>query len=144
MVKLHIRGQETRAAYAGRYSTRTMPHFFGQDLSCGGAKQPHWSCSPCITHSHARPLCRHPHSLCTAPPPREIQSDDLTLDTLRTLTARNFRAHDAGDSPEVDWLDVLSNEDPVTPPRHPPWRAQTLGLPVEGVDPTIYVLDYEQ
>ena len=51
--------------------------------------------------------------------------------------------HDAGDSPDIEWLDVLSNKDPVAPPLRPPWRAPTWELPDEGADPTIYVPDYE-
>ena len=95
------------------------------DLGCSGAEQLHAFCSPCFTHFHACPLCRQPHPLCTAPPPRETQYDDLTLNKLRTLIAQNVWAHDAGVSPDVEWLDVLSDEDPATPPPRPPWRAPT-------------------
>ena len=87
-------------------------------------------------------LCRQSHPLCTAPPQRETQSDDLTLHTLRTVALRNVRDNGAGDSPDVEWLDVLSDEDPATAPPRPPWRAPTWALPVEGADPTIYVPDH--
>ena len=102
-----------------------------------------WFCSRCIAHIHGCTLCRRLHPLCTAPLPRETQSDDLTLHTLRTLIAQNVWAHDAGDRPALEWLDVLSNEDPATPPPRPPWRAPTWALPVEGADPRISVQDYE-
>ena len=92
----------------------------GHDLGCGGAEQLHWFCSRCIGHFHACPLCRRLHPLWTAPPPRETKSDDLTLHTMRTLIAQNVWAHDAGDSPDVEWLDVLSDEDPATPLPRPP------------------------
>ena len=97
------------------------------DLGCGSTEQQHWFCSPCIAHLHA----------CTAPPPRETQSDDLTLHTLRTLIAQNVWARDTGDSPDVEWLDFPSDEDPATPP------PRTWALPDEGADPTIWVPDYE-
>ena len=48
-----------------------------------------------------------------------------------------------GGSPDVEWSDVLTDEDPGTPPPRPPWRAPTWPLPAEGADPTIYVPDYE-
>ena len=48
-----------------------------------------------------------------------------------------------GDNPDVEWLDVLTDEDPATPPPRPPWRAPTWALPDQGADPTIYVPDYE-
>ena len=92
----------------------------GHDFRCGGAEQLHCFCSRCITHFHACPLCRQPHPLCTALPPRETHQDDLTLQTLRTLIAQNVWAHDAGDSPNVGWLDVLSEEDSATKPPRPP------------------------
>ena len=47
------------------------------------------------------------------------------------------------DSPDVEWLDVLTDEDPATPLPRPPWRARTWALPDPGADPTIYVPDYE-
>ena len=115
----------------------------GYDLGCGSAEQLHWFCSPCITHFHACPLCRRTQPLCTAPPPRETQCDNLTLHTLRTLIAQNVWARDTGDSPDVEWLDVLSDEDLATPTPRPPWRAPLWALPVEGADPTMYVPDYE-
>ena len=115
----------------------------GHDLGCGSAEQLHWFCSPCITHFHACPLCQRLQPLCRAPPPRETQSDDLTLNTLRTLITQNVWARDAGDRPDVKWLDVLSDEDPATPLHRPPWRTPTWALPVEGANPTIYVPDYE-
>ena len=115
----------------------------GHDLGCGSAEQLHWFCSPCIAHLHACPLCRQPHPLCTAPPPREIQSDNFTPHTLRTLIAQNVLARDAGDSPDVEWLDVLSDEDPAAPPPCPPWRAPTCALQDEAADPTILAPDYE-
>ena len=48
-----------------------------------------------------------------------------------------------GDSPDVEWLDILTDEDLATWPPRPPWRAQTWTLPTEGADPTIYVHDNE-
>ena len=63
---------------------------------------------------------------------------------MRTLIAHNVWARDGGDSPDVEWLDVLGEEDPAAPPPRPPWRAPTWALPVEGADPTIWVPDYEQ
>ena len=114
----------------------------GHDLGCGSAQQLHWFCSPCIAHLHACPLCRRPHPLCTAPPPRETQTDDLTLHTLRTLIAQNVCACDGGDSPDVEWLDVLGEEDPAAPPPRP-LAAPTWALPDEEAGPTIWVPDYE-
>ena len=49
----------------------------------------------------------------------------------------------AGDSPDVEWMDVLTDEDPTTQPSRPPWRAPTWALPDPAPDPTIYVLDNE-
>ena len=119
---------------------------FGHDLGCSSAEMLHWFCSPCIAHLHGCPLCRRAHPLCTAPPPRETQTDNLTLHTLRTLIARNVWAPpdtDGGDSPEVTWLDVLGEEDPAALPPHPPWRASTWTLRDGEEDPTIWVQDYE-
>ena len=96
-----------------------------------------------MAHFYACPLYRQPHPLCTAPPRRETQTDDLTLHTLRALIAQNVWARDAGDSRDVEWLDVLSDEDPATPPARPPWRALTWALPAEEAGPTIYVPGYE-
>ena len=118
----------------------------GHDLGCGSAKMLHWFCSPCIAHPHACPLCRRLHPLCTALPPRETQTDDLTLHMLRTLTAQNVWAPpdaDGGDSPDVRWLDVLGEEDPAAPPARPYWRAPTCTLPDGEEAPTIWVADYE-
>ena len=62
------------------------------------------------------------------------------LHTLRTLIQQNVWNNGAGgDSPDFEWLDVLTDEDPTTPPPRPPWRAPTWALPVEGADPRIYV-----
>ena len=98
----------------------------GHDLGCGGTEQRHWFCSPCIANLWSCPLCRRPHRLCTAPPPRETQDEDLTLQTLRTLVRPNVWNDGAReDSPEVECLDVLTDEDPATPPPRPPWRAPT-------------------
>ena len=104
----------------------------GHDLGCGGAEQLHWFCSPCIANLWSCPLCRRPHRLCTAPPPRETQEEDLTLQTLRTLIRQNVWNDAAGeDGPNVEWLDVLTDEDPATPPppappgAHQPGRCQT-------------------
>ena len=115
----------------------------GHDLGCGGTEQLHWFCSPCITNLWSCPLCRQPHPLCTPLPPRETQAEDLTLHTLRTLIQQNVWNNGAEDSPDVEWLDVLTKEEPVTPPPRPSWRAPTWALPVEEADPTIYVPDYE-
>ena len=116
----------------------------GHDLGCGGTEQLHWFCSPCIANLWSCPLCRRPHRLCTAPPPRETQDEDLTLKTLRTLVRQNVRNDGAGgESPDVQWLDVLTDEDPATAHPRPPWRAPIWALPDPGADPTIYVPDYE-
>ena len=116
----------------------------GHDLGCGGTEQLNWFCSPCITNLWLCPLCRRPHRLCTAPPPRKTQDEDFTLQTLRTLVRQNVWNDGAGgDSPDVEWLDVLTDEDPATPPPRPPWLAPTWALPDPGADPTIYVPDYE-
>ena len=116
----------------------------GHDLGCGGTEQLHWFCSPCIANLWSCPACRRPHRLCTAPPPRELQDENLTLQTLRTLIPLNVWNDGAReDSPDVEWLDVLTDEDPATPPPRPPWRAPTWALPDPGADPTIYVPDYE-
>ena len=113
-------------------------------LGCGGTEHLHWFCSPCITNLWSCPLCRRPHPLCTAPLPRETRSEDLTLHTLRTLIQQNVWNNGAGDnSPDVEWLDVLTDEDPATSQPRPPWRAPTWALPAEGGDPTIYVPDNE-
>ena len=115
----------------------------GHDLGCCGTEQRQWFCSPCITNLWSCPVCRLPHPLCTAPPPRETQAKELTLHTLRTLIEQNVWNNDAGDSPDVEWLDVFTDEDPATPPARPPWRARTWAMPVEGADPTICVPDYK-
>ena len=114
----------------------------GHDLGCGSTEQLHWFCSPCITNLWSCPLCRRLHPLCTAPPPRETQDEDLTLQTLRTLVPQDVWNDGAGGpSPDVEWLDVLTDEDPATPPPRPPWRTPTLALPDPWADPTIYVPD---
>ena len=90
------------------------------DLGCGGTEQLHWFCSPCVTNLWSCPLCRRPHPLCTAPPPREMQEEDLTLQALRTLIRQNVWNDGAGgDSCDVEWLDVLTDEDLTTPPLRP-------------------------
>ena len=115
----------------------------GHDLGCRGMEQLHWFRSPYITSLWSCPLCLRPHPLCKAPLPRETQAEDLTLHPLRTLIQQNVWNNGAGDSPDVEWLDILTNEDPATPPPRPPWRATTWVVPVDGADPTIYVPDYE-
>ena len=116
----------------------------GHDLGCGGTEQLHWFCSPCIANLWSCPLCRRPHRLCTAPPPRKTHNEDLTLLPLRTLVRQNVWNDGAReDSPDVEWLDVLTDEDPATPPPRFPWRAPTWALPDPGADATIYVPDYE-
>ena len=116
----------------------------GYDLGCGGTEQLHWFCSPCITNLWSCPLCRRLHSLCTPLPPRETQDEDLTLQTLGTLVRRNvWNDGTGGDSPGVEWLDVLIDEDLATPAPRSPWRAPTGALPDPGADLTIYVPDYE-
>ena len=116
----------------------------GRDLGCGSTEQLHWFCSPCIANFWSSPLCRRPHPLCTAPPPRETQDEDLTLHTLRTLIQQNVPNNGAReDSPDVEWVDVLTDEDPATRPPRPPWRAPTWALPDPGADPRIYVPDSE-
>ena len=85
-------------------------------------------------------------TLCTAPPPRETETDDLTLHTLRTLIAQNVWAPpdaNRGDSLDVTLLDELGEEDPTGPPPRPYWRAPTWALPDGEKDPTISVPDYE-
>ena len=83
------------------------------------------------------------------PPPAGVatgqtQDDDLTLQTLRTLVRQNVWNNDArGDSPGVEWLDVLTDGDPATPAARPPWRASTWALPDPGADPTIFLPDHE-
>ena len=106
----------------------------GHDLGCGGTEQLHWFCSPCIANFWSCPLCRRPHRLCTAPPPRETQDEDLTLQTLRTLTWQNVWNDGAGeDSPDAEWLDVLTDEDSATHPPPPPLARTNL----------VYVPDHE-
>ena len=118
----------------------------GHDLGCSSAKTLHWFCSRCIAHLHACLLCRRAHPLCTAPPSRETQTNDLTLHSLRGLIAQNVWAPpdaEGGNSPDVTWLDVLGEEDPVAPPHRPPWCAPTWTLPAGEEDPTIWVPDYQ-
>ena len=116
----------------------------GHDLGCGGTEQLHWFCSPCIANLWSCRLCWRLHRLCTALPPRETQDEDLTLQTLRTLVQQTVWNDGAGgDSPNVEWWDVLTNKAPSTTPPRPPWRAPTWALPDPGADPTIYVTDYE-
>ena len=116
----------------------------GHDLGCGGTEQLHSFCSLCIANLWSCPLCRRPHRLCTAQPPRETQDEDLTLQTLRTLIRQNVWNDGARkDSPDVEWLDILTDEDPATPTPRPPWRAPTWALPDPGADSTIYLPDYE-
>ena len=117
----------------------------GHDLGCGGTEQLHWFCGLCITNLWSCPLCGRSHPLCTAVPPHETQSEEFTLHTLRTLIQQNvWNNGTVEDGPDVDWLDVLSDEDPATPPPRPPWHASTWALPTEGAHPTIYVPDSEQ
>ena len=117
----------------------------GHDLGCGGTELLPWFCSLCIKNLWSCPLCRRLHPLCTALAPREAQAEDLMLQTLRTLIQQNVWNNGAGgDSPDVEWSDILTDEDPATPPTRPPWRAPTWVLPAEGADPTIYAPDYEQ
>ena len=108
----------------------------GNGLGCGGTKQLHWFCSLCIANFWLCPLCRRPYPLCTAPPPRETQDKDLTLHTLRTLIQQIVR-NDGGreDSPDVEWLDVLTNEDPASPPPPPPLARTNLGAARPGGGP---------
>ena len=115
----------------------------GHDLGCGGTEQLHWFCSPCITNLWSCPLCRRLHPLCTAPPPRETQDEDLTLQTLRTVVRQNVwnDGGGGGGSPNIEWLDVLTDKNPGTQPPRPPWRAPTWALPDPGADPTIYLPD---
>ena len=117
----------------------------GHDLGRGGTEQLHWFCSPCIANLWSCPLCRRPHRLCTAPPPRETQDKDLRLQTLRTLIRQNVWNDGAGeDGPDAEWLDVLTDEDPATPPPPAPaWRAPTWALPDPEADPTVYIPDHE-
>ena len=116
----------------------------GHDLGCGGTEQLHWVCSPCIANLWSCPLCWRPHRLCSALPPREMQGKDLTLQTLRTLIRQNVWNDGAReDSPDVEWLDVLTDEDPATPSPRPPWRAPTWALPDPDADPRVYVPDHE-
>ena len=108
----------------------------GHDLGCGGTEQLHWFCSPCIANLWSCPLCRLPHRLCTAPPPRETQDEDLKLQTLRTLIRQNVWNDGTGeDSPDVEWLDVLTDEDPATPPPPPPLARTNLGAARPGRGP---------
>ena len=80
----------------------------------------------------------------TAPTLHETQDEDLTLQTLRTLIRQNVWNDGAReDSPGVEWLDILTDEDPGTPPPRPPWRAPTWALPDPDADPTVYVPDHE-
>ena len=116
----------------------------GHVLDCDGKEQLHWFCSPCIANLWSCLLCRRPHRLCTAQPPRETQDEDLTLQTLRTLSEQNVWNDGAGEgSPDVEWWDVLTDQDQVTPPGRPPWRAPTWALPDPDADPTVYVPDHE-
>ena len=108
----------------------------GHDLGCGGTEQLHWFCSPCIANLWSCPLCRRPHRLCTAPPPRETQDEDLTLQTLRTLIRQNvWNDGQREDRPDVESLDVLTDEDPATPPRRPPLARTNLGAARPGRGP---------
>ena len=52
-------------------------------------------------------------------------------------------ARGGGGSPDIEWSDVLTDEDPATPPPRPHWRAPTWALPTEGADPTFYVPESE-
>ena len=79
-----------------------------------------------------------------APPPRETQDEDVTLQTLRTLIPQNVSNDGVGEgSPDVEWLHVLTDQDPATPLPRPPWRAPTWALPDPDADPTVYVPDHE-
>ena len=105
----------------------------GHDLGCGGTEQLHWFCSLCIANLWWCPLCRRRHRLCTAPLPRETQDEDLTLQTRRTLIRQKVWNDGAReDSPDVEWLDVLTDEDPATPPPPPPLARTNLGAARPG------------
>ena len=140
----HPRPGNTRGV-CWELNTQNRNPLHGHDLGCGGIEQLHWFCSSCIANLWSCPYCRRPHRLCTAPPPREMQAKDLMLHTLRTMIQQTVWNNGAwgGGSPNVEWLDVLTDEDLTTPPPRPAWCAPTWALPVEGADPTIYVPDNE-
>ena len=105
------------------------------DLGCGSTEQLHWLSSPCVANFWSCQLCRRPHRLCTAPPPRETQVEDLTLHTLRTLIQQNIWNNGGGGCPDIELMDVLTDEDPTTRLPRPPWRAPTWPLPDPGAGP---------
>ena len=143
-MKFHIRGQGNPCGVCKEVNDEDGNLLCGHDLSCGRTEQLHWFGSPCIANLWSCPLSQRPHRLCTALPPHETQDRELTLQTMRTLIRQNVWTDGAReDSPDVQWLDVLTDEDPVTPPPRPPWRAPTWALPDPEPDPTIYVSDHE-
>ena len=107
----------------------------GHDLGCGGTEQLHWFCSPCSANFWSSPLCRQPHRLCTAPPPRETQDEDLTLQTLRTLTARGRTARKSS-----GWTSSPTRTRRHHPPApagaHQPGRCQIRGRTPRFTSPT--------
>ena len=109
----------------------------GHDLGCAGTEQLHWFCSPCIANLWSCPIFPATaltlHSSAAA---RNASQKTHAPHTAHPDPAKRRNNGAGGDTPDVEWLDVLTDEAPTTPPPHPPWRAPTWALPVEGADPT--------
>ena len=115
----------------------------GLDLGCGSDETRHWFCSQCVVRLRACPLCGRRHPLCTGLPPRENQDEDLSMETVWRMAAKNIWASQphisGGDSPDVEWLEVLENL--VEPPGRAPWRAARWRLPQGVENPANWVPD---
>ena len=89
------------------------------DPGGGGTETRHWFCSSCIVKLHQCAICRQQHLLCTFPPPKVTQEDDLSMARISMLAIQNVwasRDHIGGsDTPDVEWLEKLESP---TPRRH--------------------------
>ena len=115
------------------------PGRLGHDLGCGVTETRHWFCRQCVVKLHQCAICRQWHPLCTGPPPRETQDEDLTLATITMLATQNICPSPehigGGDSRDVEWLEKL---EVLTPqPARPPLLQARWQVPASD-HPTIW------
>ena len=68
------------------------PGRLGHNVGCSGTETQHWFCNQCVVKLHQCSICRQRHPLCTGPPPRETQHEDLMLATIRMLATQKIWA----------------------------------------------------